>query len=225
MESRVSKLQNYTVNKFKDAASCQKDSARQGFGGSDCIDKHTATATASVVSESSKYFSGSSLTSALKSQPLFSYHRDGLKLVSFTTSEKQMLVSDVHKQQQQLASPNDGDINWAAITLPNKSDIQCLMKFRNDSDPEISHGKWTPAEEKSLLVAVDAHSERNWCRVADAVSVQHSLKRRTPMQCLQHYQLNFNKGLIRPTEWSADEEKVLLDAAALYGARLTAFAE
>lgn len=198
MEAYIGKVHDYTHSKFKGADDLQKDNMREDFGCTN--DKNSNT------SSRSKYYSGSSLTSNFLSPPLFSYHRDNFK--SGFTSSSSALLSEV---QQQLTSSDSESINWDALNLPHTSGIDCLMKYRNECDPNINHGKWTPAEEKNLLGAVDLFQERDWCRIADAV------KGRTPMQCLQHYQLNFNKGLICPTEWSAEEDTLLMEAAALYG--------
>lgn len=197
MESCVTKLHAYSHKKFEGVVLLRKDNVRQDFGSED--DK--------VVSNGSKYFSGSSLASDLQSPPLFSYHRDRFRSV-FTSSEKETLTSKVHCQ---LTASNNEYIAWHALNFPIKSEIDCLMKFRNEYDPKIRHEKWTSTEEKSLLGAVDSYQERNWCRIADVV------KQRTPMQCLRYYQLNFNKDLLCPTEWSVEEDTILVDAAALYG--------
>lgn len=200
MELCVSKLQEYERNKLSDTVEFQKDTARQNFG-SGCV------------KNVSKYFSGSTLTfDMFSSQTIFSYHRDDLKSLSFSNYEKQTLVTEVLRQQ----SSSSENIDWSRISIPNRSGIQCLMQFRNDCDPDISCAKWSPTEEERLLAAADAGKERDWCRIADSVSAGDSGKR-TPLQCLRHYQLNFNKALLRPTEWSNDEEQLLLDAAALYG--------
>jgi hypothetical protein len=185
-----------------------RDDLRTDYGCGDCD------------SSVSKYFSGSSTTDDLYPNPMFSYHRDDLKS-SFTIAEKQELVSAIGHQcvRASASPPYFGHDNFKTCNLPGKSEMQCLMKFHNDSDPMINHAKWTSDEEKRLLAAVAASLELNWCGIADSVSAVKST-RRTPLQCLQHYQLNFNKALIRPTDWSEQEDQLLLEAVELYGKRL-----
>jgi hypothetical protein len=211
MEACIASLHDYSRKKFTGVVQLQKDTARPEFECGSCSSNTC----------SSQYFCGSTISSDLTSQPFFSYHRDNFK-ASFTTDEKESLVTGGIQELQLISSTNEQQINWGAIknSLPDKSEIQCLMKYRNDCDPTINHDKWTPADEKSLLSAVDAFQERDWSRIADAVlanEVDSSSKRRTPMQCLQYYQLNLNKSLMRPTEWSTEEDTLLLEATALYG--------
>mmetsp|Transcript_6817 Transcript_6817/g.11309 ORF Transcript_6817/g.11309 Transcript_6817/m.11309 type:complete len:220 (-) Transcript_6817:3228-3887(-) len=203
MEAHISKLQEYIEGYDIDKNSnCE---SRQNFG-----TDHGGKLV-------SKFFSGSCLKSNLVSPPMLSYHNDDFKS-PFTSAEQLALVSGVNDQRSTCSSCTHSPCDWVAMQgLQNKSEMQRFMKYRNDCDPFVNHAKWLPAEEHRLLLAVSASDGRHWCKIADAVSEVVGSKRRTPMQCLQHYQLNFNKALLRSTDWSEQEERVLMEAANLYG--------
>ena len=179
----------------------------------------------------SRYFCGSALLPDLSLPAFFSYHRHDLKS-SFTSAEKQALRADVSRQMNSNSSLTVStsppfttatrahpphNIDWTRIeSVRNKSPMSCLMMYRNECDPSINTKKWSPSEEKDLLKAVEKHKERNWCEIADAIQ-RIDGQHRTPMQCLHHYQLNLNKSMICPYEWTPEEEQVLQNAVQLYG--------
>lgn len=205
MEAHISKLQEYIAGYEIKKLNCE---SRQNFENGGKF--------------ASKYFAGSSLQCNLVSPPMLSYRNDDFKS-SYTTAEELVLVNTRDNDQRSMCSSStNSSCDWAAMPrLQNKTDMQLFMKYRNDCDPSINHDKWLPAEEHWLLVAVSDSAGRNWCRIADAVSEVVDSKRRTPMQCLQHYQLNFNRALVKSTDWSEHEERVLMAAAELYGTKRT----
>ena len=208
MNVNVTEVLNFQYAKFNGAVGISEDKSRQNFG---C--RNAARVCESVDPNNvTKYFSGSLLECDLdKAQNLFSYRRDHLKTPSTPVAEEQSFSTEAN-----LAVASNSQVEWASVRDPNMSEIQCLMKYRNYNDPNICHEKWTQLEEGNLLCAVREYKERDWCHIADRVST-FSTRQRTPMQCLQHYQLTFNKGLLSSRDWSIDEDKLLIEAAQLYG--------
>lgn len=185
----------------------------------------------------SKFFRdmrGEAFKYSLPGEPLFSYHREDmidtvgtLTVKSISQAKKEtdeQLVALVKAQeeaaqQRQLDGLSDGELDWdwiakslSAVDLQPHSPIECFCYYYNSLDAAINKGKWKPDEEKRLVELASAYSEHDWIVIADKLGT-----RRTPMQCLKHYQQSLNAKLTVVSEWTLEEERMLKEAVERYG--------
>jgi hypothetical protein len=76
--------------------------------------------------------------------------------------------------------------------------------WTNTLDLSINKGSWVANEEKQLLKLAHEHDEHYWCTIADELTT-----RRTPFDCLQHYQQALNANLLLSENWSEEEDEQL----------------
>ena len=115
------------------------------------------------------------------SKPVFSHRSDQLKQSKWTSADRKLLVSLVQ------AFPADAEIDWSAVSsgLSHRhSPIECLMQYRNVDDPSINKGPWDLLEIERMIQLVHDKGY-SWVECAEALNT-----RRTPLQCLQHYQVS-----------------------------------
>jgi hypothetical protein len=135
----------------------------------------------------SKYFSTQRGTQCPFPSAVFLSYRGLLTPTYWKTSEKKNLIDCV--ENLKLSEREGGQIDWnevCAITkfVGKKTARECLMQYRNHSDPSINHDEWTEEEKIKLQEAVRSFQEHDWCAIAEAVG-----NGRTPLQCLQTYQV------------------------------------
>lgn len=82
--------------------------------------------------------------------------------------------------------------------------MDCCAAWTNILDPSIKKGSWVASEEKQLLKLASEHGEHYWCTIADELTT-----RRTPFDCLQHYQQALNTNLLLSENWSEEEDEQL----------------
>lgn len=193
MEFSVDVVLNHINKKFKDVIVQKSHNGKGKYN-------HRNPSCEFPGSSVSRFFCGSDINPDLDScSSLLSYRRDDLKPIC-TVPHKQSLCN--------INERHDATV---------KSDIskkECSMKFHG---ADICQESWALIEEERLCAAVNKYNELYWCEIADSIKIGHSLKTRTPMQCLQHYQLNFNRRLVCSLEWSTQEDIVLTEAVSLYG--------
>ena len=116
-------------------------------------------------------------------------------------------VNSIHRR-------GDSTIDWDEVSaeLPPFTPIECLLKFRNSADPGINRSPWTEDEEDRLVALAEEFEEHDWCTIAERLGTN-----RTPIECLRHYQQNFNSDMVRSGDWTPDEDKALMEAVARHG--------
>ena len=82
--------------------------------------------------------------------------------------------------------------------------MDCYAAWTNTLDLSINKGSWVASEEKQLLKLAHEHDEHYWCTIADELTT-----RRTPFDCLQHYQQALNANLLLSENWSEEEDEQL----------------
>ncbi|KAL3656760.1 hypothetical protein V7S43_018319 [Phytophthora oleae] len=62
---------------------------------------------------------------------------------------------------------NQGASKWAIVAsfLPGRTTKQCRERWRNQLDPTVNHGVWTPDEDQQLIVLHDKFANA-WTRIA-----------------------------------------------------------
>ncbi|XP_052220840.1 uncharacterized protein LOC127837642 isoform X2 [Dreissena polymorpha] len=87
-------------------------------------------------------------------------------------------------------------------TFPKFDPLECQYMWMNALQPGINKTRWTETEETRLVELVEQHGMRNWRLIADQLGTK-----RTPYQCLQHYQVNnfdYEQG-----DWTEAEDELL----------------
>lgn len=105
-----------------------------------------------------------------------------------------------------------GDDNWArvATAIPGRSSYQCIHRWRKALAPHIKRGKWTPAEDKALIRAVQMHGVGAWQKTAGDVPG------RTDVQCRERW-TNVLDPEIKRGKFTAAEDDLLQRAVAEEG--------
>lgn len=149
---------------------------------------------------------------------LFSYQSDAMHAYEMTLrshKEKLKIVVEAEIAGIINTSLNAAGLDWEIIAekvtescktkyLP----IECFIQYRNNVDPSINKAKWSAEEEARLIKLAESHGEHDW------VAIAHELGgSRTPIDCLCHYQQAFNTKLFTLSEWNAEEEVLLKEAA------------
>ena len=164
-----------------------------------------------------------------------------------TPQEREAKMTRLRDVGRMTIGPNEIDtagVDWGFVqrrlkcTRVRRSELDCQIQFMHWDHPRVSQAPWSKEEEKKLLTidgsesgngsigvgaggkkrdqagpaALKPAGERNWEAIARQLGTG-----RTPQQCLRHYQSCLNSALLKQ-QWSAEEDKVLLDAVAQYGA-------
>ena len=104
--------------------------------------------------------------------------------------------------------------NWKkiALSLPGRTDVQCLHRWQKVLKPGLIKGPWTAEEDAKVIQLVKTHGQKKWSMIA------RELKGRLGKQCRErwynHLNPNINKG-----EWTTEEDEHIIKAHALLGNR------
>lgn len=149
------------------------------------------------------------------SNTLLSYQSEDMHAYEMTNkAHKQKLKTIVDEEKESV--DEDAGLDWEMISeklakfcrrkyLP----IECFIQYRNNLDPSIEKGKWSAEEEARLITLAESYGEHDWVSIAEELSGS----RRTPIECLCHYQQAFNTKLFTMNHWNAEEENLLKEAA------------
>ena len=159
-------------------------------------------------------------------RPMFSCYVDDMLPSPWTRHEKRNLeklaqscastVLPTEQPHKCCDQDIDYSIPWEEVArkLGTKDAKECFMMYSNEVDPAVSRSPWTDEENKKLLDLVAEYEEHDW------VSIAHELRtRRTPLQCLQHYQQCLNLHMAKNEDWSAEELSTLRETVATCGER------
>ncbi|KAI9310478.1 hypothetical protein BX666DRAFT_1811824, partial [Dichotomocladium elegans] len=98
--------------------------------------------------------------------------------------------------------------DWDAIAngIGSRTRRQCLERWRWQQDNEIQKGRFTEAEDKAILEAVEQYGE-NFAQVKEAIG-----SKRTARHISQHYHYMLDKKVDR-SPWSPEEENTMYELA------------
>lgn len=105
-------------------------------------------------------------------------------------------------------------VNWeqlASMYTKGRSGAECESRWLNFTDPLINKDSWTKTEEKKLLYIIQQKGISNWISIALSLGTK-----RTPFQCLAHYQRSLNPSILK-REWTEVEDEKLRAAVETYG--------
>ncbi|GMI12744.1 hypothetical protein TrLO_g15704 [Triparma laevis f. longispina] len=106
---------------------------------------------------------------------------------------------------------NDGK-NWKKIAddLPGRTDVQCLHRWQKVLRPGLVKGPWTPEEDELVKELVGKYGQKKWSFIAK------QLKGRLGKQCRERWYNHLNP-TIKKSEWTEDEDKLIIDAHSKMG--------
>ena len=113
---------------------------------------------------------------------------------------------------------NNLPIDWSAVSVHlskrGRTAMDCFQQYSNFDDPKLNTGPWTKEEESNLLslASSDRYQECYWPNIAEDLNTN-----RSPWQCFQHYQQVLNSAVVKTSEWSESEDRLLKDAVSVHG--------
>jgi len=100
-----------------------------------------------------------------------------------------------------------GGKNWKKIAgrLHGRTDVQCLHRWQKVLRPGLVKGPWTPEEDATVVRLVEVHGTKRWSHIA------RQLNGRLGKQCRERWYNHLDPS-INKSEWTDDEDQMLLDA-------------
>mmetsp|Transcript_20164 Transcript_20164/g.28365 ORF Transcript_20164/g.28365 Transcript_20164/m.28365 type:complete len:905 (+) Transcript_20164:270-2984(+) len=97
--------------------------------------------------------------------------------------------------------------NWKKIAqhLQGRTDVQCLHRWQKVLRPGLVKGPWTPEEDTKVTELVSKYGQKKWSLIA------RELKGRLGKQCRERWYNHLNPE-INKGEWTADEDKAIVEA-------------
>mmetsp|Transcript_8345 Transcript_8345/g.16854 ORF Transcript_8345/g.16854 Transcript_8345/m.16854 type:complete len:373 (+) Transcript_8345:112-1230(+) len=107
---------------------------------------------------------------------------------------------------RKAVAANDGK-NWKKIAqdLPGRTDVQCLHRWQKVLRPGLVKGPWTEEEDEIVRNLVNKHGQKKWSFIAK------QLKGRLGKQCRERWYNHLNP-TIKKSEWTEDEDRIIIDA-------------
>jgi hypothetical protein len=111
-----------------------------------------------------------------------------------------------------------GERNWKSIAeeVPGRNHTQCLQRWTKVLAPGLVKGHWRP-DEDDLLKELVAEGRKNWGQVATRIPG------RTSKQCRERWYNHLDPSIVRG-EYTAEEDRMILDAQSRLGNRWSAIA-
>lgn len=100
-----------------------------------------------------------------------------------------------------------GARNWKhiALSLPQRTEVQCLHRWQKVLKPSLVKGPWTGEEDKKVLVLVEQYGAKKWSLIAS------QLPGRIGKQCRERWHNHLNPGISKEA-WREDEDRTILEA-------------
>jgi myb proto-oncogene protein len=107
-----------------------------------------------------------------------------------------------------------GGKSWKKIAsrLSGRTDVQCLHRWQKVLKPGLIKGPWTPEEDNKVIRLVKLHGNKKWSFIS------RQLKGRLGKQCRERWYNHLNPD-INKTEWTEEEDGLLMEAHAELGNR------
>ncbi len=102
--------------------------------------------------------------------------------------------------------------NWKkiAVSLPGRTDVQCLHRWQKVLKPGLIKGPWTPEEDAKVVALVKKYGQKKWSFIAS------ELKGRLGKQCRERWYNHLNPD-INKGEWTKEEDEIIVNAHARLG--------
>lgn len=92
-----------------------------------------------------------------------------------------------------------------ALSLPGRTDVQCLHRWQKVLKPGLIKGPWTEEEDDKVLQLVEKYGQKKWSTIAK------ELGGRLGKQCRERWYNHLNPD-IKKGNWSKEEDAIIMDS-------------
>jgi len=113
-----------------------------------------------------------------------------------------------------------GEGNWKKIAqaLNDRSHLQCLHRWQKVLNPALVKGPWKEEEDQKLGELVDKYGPKDWSTIASHIPG------RIGKQCRERW-FNHLSPEVRKTNWTPEEDSIIIDAHHRLGNKWTAISK
>ncbi|XP_017273084.1 v-myb avian myeloblastosis viral oncogene homolog-like 2a isoform X2 [Kryptolebias marmoratus] len=113
-----------------------------------------------------------------------------------------------------------GKKDWRTIAsfLPGRTELQCMVRWKQHLSPEIIKGPWSKEEDEKIVELVSKFGTKNWTVVAKHLSG------RLGKQCRERW-FNQLDPLLKKSSWSDEEDLIIYKAHCILGNRWSEIAK
>lgn len=113
-----------------------------------------------------------------------------------------------------------GEGNWKKIasSLNDRSHLQCLHRWQKVLNPALVKGPWKEEEDQKLGELVDKYGPKDWSTIASHIPG------RIGKQCRERW-FNHLSPDVRKTNWTPEEDSIIIDAHHRLGNKWTAISK
>lgn len=114
----------------------------------------------------------------------------------------------------------NGEGNWKKIaqSLNDRSHLQCLHRWQKVLNPALVKGPWKEEEDLKLVELVEKYGPKDWSTIASHI------KGRIGKQCRERW-FNHLSPDVRKTNWTPEEDQIIIDAHQRLGNKWTAISK
>jgi len=114
----------------------------------------------------------------------------------------------------------NGEGNWKKIagSLTDRSHLQCLHRWQKVLNPALVKGPWKEEEDNKLVELVEKYGPKDWSTIASHI------QGRIGKQCRERW-FNHLSPEVRKTNWSPEEDRIIIDAHHRLGNKWTAISK
>lgn len=114
----------------------------------------------------------------------------------------------------------NGEGNWKKIaqSLGERSHLQCLHRWQKVLNPALVKGPWKEEEDLKLVELVEKYGPKDWSTIASHI------QGRIGKQCRERW-FNHLSPDVRKTNWTAEEDQIIIDAHNRMGNKWTAISK
>jgi len=114
----------------------------------------------------------------------------------------------------------NGEGNWKKIaqTLSDRSHLQCLHRWQKVLNPALVKGPWKEEEDQKLMDLVEKYGPKDWSIIASHI------QGRIGKQCRERW-FNHLSPEVRKTNWSLEEDRIIVDSHLRLGNKWTAISK
>jgi len=114
----------------------------------------------------------------------------------------------------------NGEGNWKKVaqTLLDRSHLQCLHRWQKVLNPALVKGPWKEEEDQKLMDLVERYGPKDWSIIASHI------QGRIGKQCRERW-FNHLSPEVRKTNWSLEEDRIIVDSHMRLGNKWTAISK
>jgi len=114
----------------------------------------------------------------------------------------------------------NGEGNWKKIaqSLSDRSHLQCLHRWQKVLNPALVKGPWKEEEDNKLVELVEKYGPKDWSTIASHI------QGRIGKQCRERW-FNHLSPEVRKTNWSPEEDRIIIEAHHRLGNKWTAISK